>query len=97
MYASVRQAKIKPGTFDEIMARIDEELVDIVSEASGFVAYYIVDLGNDEFLIVHIGENEAVVEEATSVVLDWVRDNVSHLMAAPPTVSAGEVVIHAAQ
>ena len=46
MYASVRRYETDPGSVDELMRRVEEGFVPIISKAPGFVAYYALDAGD---------------------------------------------------
>src|SRR5438132_7266904 len=91
MYAAIRRYKIKPSSFDEIARRASEGLVPLISQASGFLAYYAVDAGNDIACIISIFEDQAGADESTRVAADWVQQNLASLVQGPPEVTAGEV------
>ena len=48
MYASMRRIKCVAGKASEVAQRIEEQFVPQMRAMSGFVAYYLVDLGGDE-------------------------------------------------
>jgi hypothetical protein len=45
MYASIRRYKMDPGSVDELMRRVNEGFVPIISKGPGFLAYYAVNAG----------------------------------------------------
>jgi len=47
MYASIRQAKAKPGKADDLARKIKSGAVAIVSNVPGFMGYYVVYSGDD--------------------------------------------------
>ena len=93
MYASVRQYE---GVTDprEVGRRVAEEFVPLISQISGFVAYYFVDAGNGVMISTSIFENQASAEESNSRAADWVRKNLASLLPNPPRIGAGEVVAY---
>src|SRR5215204_7186171 len=76
MYATVRQYE---GVHEpeELGRRVHEGLVPILSEISGFVAYYFVDTGNGSMISISVFENQAGVEESNSRAVEWVQHNVA--------------------
>lgn len=47
MYTSIRHYQFKPGTVAEVSRRTQEHFVPVISQAPGFVAYYVVTEEND--------------------------------------------------
>jgi len=47
MNASIRKYKTMPGKAGEVAPRVSEGFVPIISKAPGYIAYYVVDAGND--------------------------------------------------
>jgi hypothetical protein len=91
MYASIRKYKTNPGAVDELSRRVEQGFVPLVSRAPGFVAYYVVDAGNDVVASVSIFQNQAGAEESNRLAATWVRDNIASLFSGPPEITAGEV------
>jgi len=94
MYAAIRRGKGKPGSVAEVASKVQQGLVSIMSSVPGFVAYYVVQTGEDELVTVTVFESQAGAEESNKVAANWVRDNLGPLMAGPLELSAGEVVVH---
>jgi hypothetical protein len=68
MYASVRQYTINPGQgrVDEAARDVHGGLGPILSQAPGFVAYYVLDAGNNNIVAISIFESQAAAEAADS-------------------------------
>jgi antibiotic biosynthesis monooxygenase len=96
MYASIRRAKGKPGATAEITQKVRDGFVPITSQVPGFVAYYLVDLGDDSVMTVSIFKDKAGAEESGRRAADWVKENLAPLMAAPLEILVGEVAVHKA-
>jgi hypothetical protein len=94
MYSSVRLYKVSPGAGVEIARRINEEFLDIVSKAPGFICYYVIDAGNDELASISVFKDQAGTEESNRIASDWVKQNIASLFPGPPEIVAGEVVAH---
>jgi len=94
MYASIRRYDVKPGAMAEITRQVNEGFVSIISKAPGFLAYYLVDAGNDTGATVSVFQNQAGAEESNRMAAAWVRQHIASLVAGPPEITAGEVVAH---
>ncbi len=94
MYASVRRYKTSPGAASEIARRVNQGFVPIISKAPGFVAYYVVDGGNDVAASISVFQNQAGAEESNRMAADWVKKNIASLFSGPPEITAGEVTVH---
>ena len=91
MFIAVRRYKVKPGSIDEIVRSVSEGFVPLISQTSGFMAYYAVDAGNDIIFSVSIFQDQAGADESTRLAADYVNQNLASLVQGPPEVTAGEV------
>ena len=94
MYASVRLSRGLPGSAHEVVQRIQQDFVPLLSKIPGFVSYYAVVTGGDTITGISIFEDQAGAEESGRLAVQWVRENISPLMAAPLEVRSGEVAVH---
>ncbi|MDH3669564.1 MAG: hypothetical protein OES46_00160 [Gammaproteobacteria bacterium] len=94
MYASIRRYKVDSGTEAEIARRANEGFVPIISKASGFVAYYIVNAGNGIVASVSIFQDQAGADESTAMAAAWVKESLASLLPNPPEITAGEVTTY---
>jgi len=96
MYASLRRADTKPGASPELIRKVSEGFVPLTSKMPGFIAYYLVDLGNDKVMTVSIFKDKAGAEESGRQAAVWVKENLAPLMAGPLEILVGEVAVHKA-
>jgi hypothetical protein len=96
MHTVIRQYQVDPGSVDEITRGVNEDLLPLIRDVSGFQAYYALDAGDGRIASVSVFEDRAGAEESTRVVADWVRQNMASLFPNPPEVLQGEVVAHEA-
>jgi hypothetical protein len=94
MYASVRRYAIE-GSAEELARRVREGFVPIISQTSGFVAYYVVDGGDGSVASVSIFEDQAGAEDSNQKAADWVRANLTAILPNRPEITAGEVTVAA--
>jgi len=93
MYASIRRYKTSPGGAAELARRVTQGFVPIISNAPGFVAYYVVDAGNDLVASISVFQDHAGAVESNRVAADWVK-TIASLLPSPPEIMAGEVTVH---
>jgi hypothetical protein len=82
---------------EEVVRRTDEEFLEIVSKADGFVSYYALDAGDDNFVSVSIFLNEAGAEESNGLASKWAKDRITQMVDGPAEVMAGQVMVHGGQ
>ena len=93
MYMAIRKYQTAPGaSIQEIVQRVQEGFVPLVSQTPGFVAYHIVDTGTGTVTSVTLFQDQAGAEESTRRATEWVRQNLTSLLQLPAEVTAGEVV-----
>jgi hypothetical protein len=94
MYAAIRQAKARSGMAEELAARIKEGVIPIVSDVSGFRAYYVVYAPDDTVTAVGIFDNFEAAEESNKRALAWIDQNLGALLTGTVTAAAGPVIVH---
>ena len=94
MYSAIRKYKINPSDVDEVVRRIHTEFVNLISQAPGFVHYYLVHDGSGTVVTVSVFQDQASADESTRLAAEWIRQNLTSLVQSPPDVTAGEVIVH---
>lgn len=94
MYVSIRRYEIDPASGDEILRRVEEGFVPIISNAPGFTAYYGT-VTDGIACSVSVFEDQAGAEESNRMAADWVK-TVAHLFPNRPQTTAGEVGVYKA-
>jgi hypothetical protein len=90
MYAAVRRYE-GITDIDELVRRSDDEVVPILREVSGFVAYYVIDAGGGTGVSISIYEDQAGAEESTQRAARMVSENLAALFTSRPQVTSGAV------
>ena len=93
MYASIRKYKTKPGGVSEVSRLTNEGFLPIISKAPGFVAYYVVDGGNDVVASISIFQDQSGLEESNRMAANWVKENTASLALGTPEITAGAVTV----
>jgi hypothetical protein len=93
MYMAIRKYQTTAGSsIQEIVQRVQEGFVPIVSQTPGFVAYRMVNTGNGTVASVTLFQDQAGAEESTRRATDWVRQNLISLLQLPAEITEGEVM-----
>jgi hypothetical protein len=92
MFASIRH--YTSSNPDEVVRRVEEGFIPIISQTLGFIAYYVVDGGGGALATVSVFDSQAGADESTRLAADWVSQNLAGLFDGPPAVTAGEVRAH---
>lgn len=92
MHVSVRRYVTDPRSVNEVMRRIGEEFVLIISKAPGFLNYHVLDVGNGVLASISMFENKAGAEESNRLAANWVK-TLGSLLPNPPQITAGDVVV----
>ncbi len=94
MFATIRRYQGKPGNTEEVMRRVQQRLVPMLTIQRGFVSYYAIDAGNDVAVSVSIYADRAAAEAANQSAASWVKQNLGDLVG-PADVTVGEVRVSA--
>jgi hypothetical protein len=94
MYAAVRQGKAKAGTAEELARRIKDGAIPIISDVTGFKAYYVIYAPDDTVTAIGIFDDYKGAEESNRRGLAWIEQNLAPLLIGPATAVAGPVIVH---
>ena len=95
MYAAVR--RYEGVTDPQKVAKVGQEgFVPIISEMPGFVAYYLVDVGDGVMVSTSVFEHKDAEEQSTFRAGEFTAEHLAPLSPNPPRVTAGEVVSYKA-
>lgn len=91
MYAAIRKYSIIPGSVEEVMQRIEGGFLPIISEASGYLAYYALRVGTNEVITISIFDTLTGAQESTPLAFEWVQKYIADLVQGVPEVTVGQV------
>ena len=97
MYAAVRRYQADPGAAEEIGRRAREGFGPIISQAPGFVSWYVMHAGDGVIVTMSVFEDLVGAVESSTLAADWIKQNLSWLLPNPPEVMAGKVLAHQAR
>ncbi len=97
MYATVRRAKFRPGSVEEVVQRVNNTFVPPLATMAGFVNFYLVRLEDDTVSTLSTFETQSEAEEANTFFADWAKRELASFLQGPPEIAVGEVAIHTAK
>jgi hypothetical protein len=94
-YSVIRRYQLRPeASMDDLVERVNEGFVPIVSAIPGFQEYLFVDAGEGAHLTISLFDDPSGGEQSTQNAASWAAENVARFIEGPPEVTAGWVRIH---
>jgi hypothetical protein len=96
MHATVRRYEgVDQTRTDELIKKVDENLLPSLSKLPGFEGYYLIEAGNGVMSSIGLFETSTQADESTRVAANWVRDEkLETALPNPPKITDGEVIVH---
>jgi hypothetical protein len=91
MWASLRRYEDNPKLAERLAARGDE-IKAIISEAPGFVSYYLIHDGTDT-VSVTVAQTQAGVDRSNEIAANWLREHAADIHSSTPQITEGEVLV----
>ena len=97
MHSSIRSYKADPNDKAAILSIVKSgNIQELINGIPGFIAYYIVDSGEDTVTTISVFEDQAGADRSTELAGQWVKENVlPSYSISPPEVTSGEVILSA--
>ena len=94
MYVSIRRYSVDPGDMPEIVERVREGFVPVVSKIPGFVSYQVLDCRDGTMASISTFANKDAARQSDEAAKHWTSENLIGLLSGIPDVIAGESVVH---
>lgn len=92
MHTTIRRYDgVKPDKVEEIVKRVKEGFMPIISSSGGFVSYQFLEAGNGVVATISVFKTELAARESNRMAANWVEENLAPLLANPPQITVGEV------
>lgn len=91
MYIVIR--KYSTASPSEVMQKIQEGFVPLVSNMPGFINYYAFTSKEDEIVIVNMFDSEINGQNSNDLAAKWVDENIAHLYSGGPVIFQGEACV----
>jgi heme-degrading monooxygenase HmoA len=92
MYVMIRRYRLA-GSGQELLRRIKEEFVPIVTSMPGFKTYHVVDCGGRETMSIGFWETKADARRSTEEAQKWISRSALGLIPFPPDKLEGDTVL----
>ena len=90
-----RYESIDQSRKSEVLKKVDEKLLPVLSELPGFSGYSLVDAGNGVMTSVGFFDTAAQADESTRVAASWLREQkLETALPNPPKITSGNLVVH---
>ncbi len=93
MYAALHHYRVRLGTVAEAGERAQRALVPLLRRVAAFVAYYLLDAGNDTVVSLALFDTREAAEGSTPLLSDWFRSDWPAFRQIPPDGSVGELLV----
>src|SRR5450759_5784278 len=93
MYIAVRKYAIIPGSVNEVLQRVQESFVPLITRTAGFIAYDAMPIGNNYLVTSSIFDTRAGAEESILLALRWVQENIGEFIQGPPVLTVDQVPV----
>ena len=93
MHITIRNRRMTSGSVDELMRKLDEGFMPLISAALGYVAYYVIDSGDGMVSAISIFEDEATALASNQLAEGWVREKLGPMVPGPVEVVSGRVLV----
>ena len=96
MHATIRRYEsIDQSRKDEVLKKVDENLLPLLKDLPGFNGYSLIDAGNGVMTSVGFFDTAAQAEESTRVAGGWLREQkLETALPNRPKITAGDVLVH---
>jgi hypothetical protein len=96
MHATIRRYEsIDQGRRNEVLTKVDENLLPALKDLPGFNGYYVIDAGDGVLTSVGFFDTAAQADESTRIAGNWLREQkFETALPTAPKITAGDVVVH---
>jgi quinol monooxygenase YgiN len=93
MFASIRTYRIKTGSLDDVLHRVDRDLADAFAREPGFISYEVVRTGDRTLASITTFHEREQAEASNELAADWVSDELADFDVERMGAVSGAVVV----
>jgi heme-degrading monooxygenase HmoA len=93
MFASIRTYRIKTGSADEVLHRVDRDLADAFAREPGFISYEVVRTGEHTLASITTFHEREQAEASNELAAEWVADELADFDVERMGAVSGAVVV----
>jgi hypothetical protein len=91
LYIAISKYAIIPAFVKIVMQRITVDLLPIISQASEYVAYYALRVGNNEVVTISIFYTPEGAQDSNQLTSEWIHNNLAEFVQGVPEVTEGRL------
>jgi hypothetical protein len=93
VYASIRRYRLREGSIDDLMDRVDGGFAEEISRQPGFCSYEAIDCGDGEVTTISVFREASEAEASRELAQRWTEENLAEFQfdRLPPT--SGEIMV----
>ncbi len=93
MYASMRTYRVKKGSVDDLMHRVDRDFAEALSQEPGFIAYQALDMGSGRICTLSVFRTREQADASNGLAAEWVAEELMEFELERMGVMGGEVMV----
>jgi hypothetical protein len=93
MYASVRRYTMGAGALDSLTHRVDAEFAPALAQQPGFIAYFLMDTGDETLESISIFHEESSANVSDQLAAEYVNENLAEFELTRTDATTGEVLV----
>jgi hypothetical protein len=93
MYASIRRYRLRVGSMEELMGRVDRGFVEEISGRPGFCSYEALDCGDGEVITISVFGESDEAEASRELAQIWTAENLAEFAFDRLEVLHGEILV----
>src|SRR6266496_5629889 len=91
MYIAIRRYSIVPGKGKELLERVHESFVPLISHSPGFIAYDARQIGSQQLITTSAFNTQAAAEASILRALRWAQENIAEFIQGLPRMRLHQV------
>jgi len=91
MYGTIRRYKLHRSR--EFTEKVNASFINVIRKVPGFISYMAIDEGDGWWASVSLFETREGIVESDRVAAEWVKESAPGLVASPPEITEGKVVV----
>jgi hypothetical protein len=93
VYASIRRYRLRTGSMDDLMERVDAGFANQISRRPGFCSYEAIDCGDGEVTTISVFRDGAEAEASRDLAQRWTEENLADFVFDRLPPAAGEIMV----
>lgn len=93
MFTSLRTYRVREGSIDALMHRVDRDFAEALAQEPGFIAYQAIDTGNGMIMTMSVFADREQAEASDRLAADWVAEHLGDFDITRVGTIGGEAMV----